>query len=502
MFGALANPTRWDREQLNWQTLLPWLAGGLIGLGVGGTLITLVALKPTWPVIISLALLLPFGMMIVGQIQRVLLAVIILEIPIGLDSYLNYQDAAAELGAIGGFNISLTTCCLIGLYALWFAELMVKKTELPTHFWRFSLPIWLYLLAVLASLWTAQSALFVWFDLAILGQATLIYLYVTGTTRTKADLYWLVACLFTALLVESSLMIASRVMGSTLSAGPVEVRIFPEDSWRAGGTLGSPNVAGSYLNFGLASAFAVLILPFPTWLRRLGFGAFVLGCVALLLTLSRGGWVGFALSLVLWLAGAWWQGWLSRRTLLVLLAIGGIGALSFGGAIIARLFGDDNGAAYARIPLMQIAARMISDHPILGVGSNNAVLAMPRYITPEFSKEWLYTFHNKYLLVWAETGIVGFVTFLLLIGSLLHRGWRGWHLNDRHRAALAWALTASLVGQMAHMAVDIFNSRPQIQMIWLLAALLTAILTLNSQEVPRPNTTRRTSAATVEVYSV
>ena len=182
--------------------------------------------------------------------------------------------------------------------------------------------------------------------------------------------------------------------------------------------------------------------------------------------------------------------------------IGGIGALSSGEAIVTRLFSDDNGAAYARIPLMQIAARMISDHPILGVGSNNAVLAMPRYITPEFSKEWLYTFHNKYLLVWAETGIGGIMTFLVLLGSSLRRGWQGWQLADRSLAALALALAASLIGQMMHMGVDIFNSRPQVQMLWLLAGIVTAILMLGRQATAPANATVNSASSNVEVYSL
>lgn len=505
MFGVFVTPARPDRAETNWpwQALLPWLIGGMIGLGVGGVLIAQARFLPTWPAMISLALLVPFGMMIVGRIQKVLLAIIILEIPIGLDRYFNYHEAAAELGAIGGLNISVTTFCLVVLYALWFAELLTNRASLPNHFWRLSLPIWLYLLAVLASLWAAQNVLLGWFDLAILGQATLIYLYITGTTRSKADLFFIVAALFVALLVESTAMIAVRLVGSNLSAGPVEVRIFAQDNLRVGGTLGSPNVAGSYLNFGLATAFAGLMLAsFPAWLRRLAFVTFAFGCTALLLTMSRGSWSSFALSIVLWLGGAWWQGWLSRRALLILLVIGGLGAASFGGAIVTRLVSDDNGAAYARIPLMQIAARMISDHPILGVGSNNAVLAMPRYITPEFSKEWLYTFHNKYLLVWAETGIGGILTFLALLASSLRRGWQGWQLADRSLAALALALAASLVGQMAHMGVDIFNSRPQIQMIWLLAGIITAIVLLGREERRRATVAVNAAAPSVEVYSL
>jgi hypothetical protein len=52
-----------------------------------------------------------------------------------------------------------------------------------------------------------------------------------------------------------------------------------------------------------------------------------------------------------------------------------------------------------------------------------------------------------------------------------------WRLSDPLFSPVALALTAGLLGQMVHMSVDIFQSRPQVQLLWLVAALLVAMET-------------------------
>jgi hypothetical protein len=50
-------------------------------------------------------------------------------------------------------------------------------------------------------------------------------------------------------------------------------------------------------------------------------------------------------------------------------------------------------------------------------------------------------------------------------------------------------LTAGIIGQMVHMNVDIFQSRPQVQLLWLLAALLVAM-----EHVEEPSEDERVKA--------
>lgn len=75
------------------------------------------------------------------------------------------------------------------------------------------------------------------------------------------------------------------------------------------------------------------------------------------------------------------------------------------------------------IPLMRLAFSVIADHPILGVGSNNFPVAMLGYLSGELRSQLAFRFiaHNKCLLIWAETGIVGLAAFLAFLFGALRR---------------------------------------------------------------------------------
>jgi putative inorganic carbon (HCO3(-)) transporter len=119
---------------------------------------------------------------------------------------------------------------------------------------------------------------------------------------------------------------------------------------------------------------------------------------------------------------------------------------------------------------------MIGDHPIVGVGSNHATVAGMQYVAlPEFRSDWFYTIHNKYLLEWVELGLLGLAAFLWFLLTTIRSGWSAWRRQDHLLAPLALGLVLAIVGQMVHMSVDIFNSRPQVQSLWLCAGLVIAL---------------------------
>jgi O-antigen ligase len=140
-----------------------------------------------------------------------------------------------------------------------------------------------------------------------------------------------------------------------------------------------------------------------------------------------------------------------------------------------RLFGDDHGAARSRATMARQALQVIEANPFLGVGANNYAVWYAQYPKQDLEGQRLFTAHNKYLLVWAETGIVGLIAFLGYLLSVIRRGWRGWQFRDRLLSPLALGFAAAVLGQMAHMFFDIFHSRPQVQTLWIVAALVSAI---------------------------
>ena len=367
---------------------------------------------------------------------------------------------------------------LVALYGLWLAELLTGARRLPKKLWRLCLPLFVYLLFVVLSVPVARELDLAFYEVALLVQTFFLFVYIVGTVRTREEVVLIVSLLLVGLLLQSLLMIGLRAIGHSFRIGNIDARI--DDSLRVGGTVGSPNTAASYLGLLLCPAISILLTRLSLPYKGLAALALGLGGVALIFTLSRGGWITFALSASILCFFAWWRGWLSLAVVVVVFAVVAGLLVFYQDTIITRIFGDDGGSAGSRPILNRLAWHMILDHPWLGVGANNFAVELPRYVTPEFSREWLYTVHNKYLLVWSETGIGGLLAFLWFLGSTLARGWRCWQLKDRLLSPLGLALAAALVGHMVHMLVDLFHSRPQVQMLWLIAAFITVIYAIGT----------------------
>lgn len=452
----------------------------VVGIVLGVSVLVLPQVPRQWAGLIILGLLAPFVMLIVGNVQRLMLAIIAIEIPIQLDKYFFFQEPMANLGSIGGLNISVTTICLCVLYALWFAELMARFVKPERHLLRQSLPLFAYLVAATLSLWVAQDVQLASFEIFLLFQAFLLYVYLLHAIRTREDVKFLMSMLLVGLIIEGLIMIGARFLGHGLSVASITIRVDPDG--RVGGTVGSPNGAAAYLLLLLTPALSLLLTSVPKRTKMLAVLAFGLGAGALVTTLSRGGWTGFAVSLVLFYFIVMLHGRLSPSLAVIsLIVVMGV-ALFFQGQISDRLFGNDNGSAYARVPLMHIALAMAEDHPLLGVGANNFPLAMKKYLTPEFDNQWIYTVHNKYLLVWSETGPLALLAFVAFLLITVWRGWQCWQRQDDFLAPLALALTTAVIGVMLHMNVDVFRGRPLVQLLCLVAALLTAMRSIAINE--------------------
>ncbi len=267
------------------------------------------------------------------------------------------------------------------------------------------------------------------------------------------------------------------------------------DGVRVGGTVGGPNTAAAYLTLLIAPSLGILITQVGYWYKRLAVVAFGLGGVALILTFSRGGWTAVAISVILLGLFSWHRGWLPLKSPIVIVVFAAIILVFFQDSILARVIEDDGGSAESRIPLMKLAFQLIRDHPLLGVGANNFAIVVRQYVTPEFSGAYISAVHNKFLLVWAETGTGALVAFIWFLMATIRQGWQSWQRRDRFLSPIALGLTLAIVGQMFHMTVARFSGRPQIQMLWLVAGIITAIYyNMDGETSPSDSETKRRAA--------
>lgn len=213
-----------------------------------------------------------------------------------------------------------------------------------------------------------------------------------------------------------------------------------EFTYRIGALFGHSNLLSIYLAMMMSIAIAMLFTRMnPIWKPLIG-GLVLTGIVVLILTLSRSGWVSFAIAFMALLGLSFVHPRVRRRFLLARAGLIGltmlvIGALS--GPILKRIYESDSGAISFRFEWMELAWRMIQAEPVLGVGLNTFIFEMAPYsdygsitaIVERFGPEqYLPVVHNIYLLIWAEQGTLGLLLFLGAYAYLMATAWR----NAKH----------------------------------------------------------------------
>ncbi len=154
------------------------------------------------------------------------------------------------------------------------------------------------------------------------------------------------------------------------------------------------------------------------WMRLAILCCSLIYIPAIFVSFSRGGLMGLAAVLGLY---AW-----RRRNVLVL-----VGMVLL--AIVGLVFGSEHwsrGESFSglrqdvsvqqRFATYQAALSMFVDHPLLGVGLGCSVVAWTLYAPPgPLGKHPLVT-HNTFLQCLGETGIMGFIPFIVFLGAGLY----------------------------------------------------------------------------------
>src|SRR5215468_8964348 len=424
----------------------------------------------------AVTLLVLFPIAVLTRGRRLLLAIIILNVPLRIGAHLFYRQEWAELGAQAGLDLSVSTLALAVLYGIWVIQFAVdRSSRVPRP--HYSLPLGIYCLFAAISFIAARDRTLAAFELTSMVQAFLTYVYIATWVRTRSDILFVVRLLLIGVVLESLFAVALTITGQeirfaglkgTVETDQKDVAYFP----RTGGTVGSANGAAGYLVMCTLPAMSIMLLGRGAQLKWVALAAFVAGGVALVLTFSRGGWLGFLLATIILIFGGSHYIKISPQIFTGVLVLAVLGIVVFRSAISGRLFEGDRGAAYARLPLMRLAVRMISDNPVLGVGVNNFPVRMEKYATRDLSGEWLYSVHNKYLLDWTEMGLGGLLALLWFLQSTVRAGWRSWKMADPSLAPLALAFTAALSGVMVHMLFDVYRDP---QYLWVGTAVIAAI---------------------------
>jgi len=413
--------------------------------------------------------------------------------------------------AISGFTVGAAEA-LVGLVlAAWLAR-MVAVGEVKTTHPPLLLPLLIFLGAILLSLTGALSLKYSFKEILKWLEVLGVYLFVANVIEKKQ------APVVVAFMLLAG--IGQALLGFYQFLGRVGPQAFVVLGRfvRAYGTFEQPNPYGGYLGLVLPLACGVLLGTRRLGIRKFGIRKFVnslvrhestnlritnlrvtnslvaiLGLatmgIALIMSWSRGAWLGFAAALLL-MSLAYTRLATALFALLCLLAasmllLGSVQALPQ--AIVQRFtdflpylnvfdvrgvgLTDANYAVVERLAHWQAAWGMFSDRPWLGVGIGNYEPVYPAYSLPGWT-EPLGHAHNYYLNIAAEAGLIGLAAYLVLWGAAFWQAWKVVRTTQGYWRGVA----AGILGALTHLAVHNLFDNLYVNNMYLHVAMLLGLL--------------------------
>jgi len=261
--------------------------------------------------------------------------------------------------------------------------------------------------------------------------------------------------------------------------------------YRAYGTFEQPNPFGGFMNLSLLLALGVVVMLLGEWWQgvksaRRGISPFALrpspllflvgvsllgAAAALVMSWSRGAWLGLAGGLAVFVLFWPRRRWLGIGLLLltVLLLWGGLTFNLLPAAVAERItnfredvtFGDARGvdindANYAvieRLAHWQAALDMVRDHFWLGVGFGNYEPAYHHYALINWPFPLGHA-HNYYLNLLAETGVLGLAAYVGVWTAVFWQTIRLLYRLDNLPRGIALGLLAAFSALAVHHLVD------------------------------------------------
>ena len=261
----------------------------------------------------------------------------------------------------------------------------------------------------------------------------------------------------------------------------------------------------SFANFNDLAAYAILTLAlsafllagqFPKWIRTAAFASTGGLALLIIITQSRGAFIGLVLAFTFMLVRS-----RSRAKLIRFGALAALGiVLMAPGAVWERFsrmkflfdtstIGEADSSAEQRYVLLQIASTIAKDHLAAGVGLGAYSEAHGMYA--EERPEWQMgrgnrDAHNMYVSLVAESGLPGLALFLGMLGSALLRAMRTEQALRVRFPVEAEQLRILRFGLVAYLIAAIFGSFHRVSFLYLYLAVLWSAAELFAAKLAAP----------------
>ncbi|MBR5381142.1 MAG: O-antigen ligase family protein, partial [Oscillospiraceae bacterium] len=253
------------------------------------------------------------------------------------------------------------------------------------------------------------------------------------------------------------------------AAAWIDSDMFSEISNRVYSTLQNPNVLSEYLLLVIPVAFAFAFTEKNRWLRLLLLCCALGMCLCMVLTFSRGGYLGFLIGAAVFLL------LVDRRFFFAGIVALAVVVLLIPESVVMRFTSIGNmgdGSTSYRVSIWHGAIAMLRDYWLCGIGPGTAAFQKV-YPVYSYSEAAAQHAHNLFLQLTCDSGVCGTAAFILAVlahfrsmGASLFRGAKG-----RSRL-LQIASFCSVLGFLVQSMTDnsFYNYRVQL-VFWALLAL-------------------------------
>lgn len=308
----------------------------------------------------------------------------------------------------------MPTMAMAGLAILCIGSLLVRALTTKKFVWRFDSVGMLIIIMVLMYLLSAFTSFAPSSSIKIFAMYfvfMMFYFVIINVIKNEKQFFDLLTVFVISGFFVCAYGIAQYVFGWDTAQAWLDEGMFSDLKMRIYSTLGNPNVLGEYILLVLPVT-AALFFAKKKGLPRLVYAAiFCVSFTALILTMSRGCWVGFMASAAVFItfaAGKLWG--------LVLLALPVV-PFVLPESIIGRFtsIGDmkDSSTSY-RVYIWMGTLALLKDFFISGIGPGTDAFTE---VYPFYSYSAIVAphSHNLFLQITVELGVVGIAVFALLI---------------------------------------------------------------------------------------
>lgn len=382
------------------------------------------------------------------------------------------------------YNIYSTAAaaCLLLLYIIRQAADGRKFKGLKYFNIYFAIYVVCIIFADFTSIFPSQSMRFLVFFMTCFA----IMVLLAVSIRTPQELYETVGTIMLGLLACGAYGVLQIIRGVPVIPSQVDITLNDSLPGRVFSTMGNANNYAQILCMLLPFCIA-MFLNSRYAISRLFFAAIALPAFATLLyTSSRSGWIGFAVSMLVFV-------FLINKKILPVLIAGGLLCIPIMPDFVYRRLTtitnlSDSSIGY-RFKIWRISFKVLHDYLVTGLGlgtdafvsiTRNYYLGETNGLTPPHS-------HNLYLQMWLETGIIGILSFIAFMLRLVKQSYKSIakSTDKRLRNVLAAGIS-SLAGISVIGLFEYVWYYPRVMLFfWVVAGISVAVLQLMGREESR-----------------